>query len=68
LVIEKPLVNWAVFVWIFGIVRVLGMSKKAQSTVQSRLDRMSEGERNTLTKMTEIEIPEGIQGERITLS
>jgi len=43
------------------------MSKKAQSTVQSRLDRMSEGERNTLTKMTEIEIPEGVQGERITL-
>jgi hypothetical protein len=38
------------------------MSQKAQSTVQSRLDRMPEGERKTLTKEAEIQTAGGLQG------
>lgn len=41
------------------------MSSKAQSTVQSRVDRMIEGERNQLTKLAEVQSTSGLQGERL---
>lgn len=41
------------------------MSGKSQSTVNSRIIRMDEGERNSLTKETEILTPGGLQGARI---
>jgi hypothetical protein len=41
------------------------MSGKAQSTVQSRIDRLSEGERNSTTKTAEVLTPGGLQGVRL---
>ena len=50
------------FVSIRGYAR---MSGKAQSTIQSRTDRMSEGERSRVTQTAEIQTPGGLQGVRL---
>jgi hypothetical protein len=50
------------FASVSGYARMVG---KQESTIRSRVQRMSEGERNTLTKTAEIHTPGGTQGGRL---